>query len=778
MERFMQQPISHLNRGDSPAECVGETGRSHQYPRWSWVFVFMVLVGLFGLSGQIALAAPPVQGTAVQPVPVLLGQYVYKEMAKGETSIYTVDVPEQASYLISAVDAKQAAAFDLVAKDASGNEVFNDVFANKEFTSTAGTITFTFTAADKGALFFVVNGYIGAMSSNEKQPGALPSGGIYAEDKVSDPRYAILTVPQTSYPQQVLLDVEPGQGDAFTVTASGGEIGSVSINSADSHLLHFWSQGGEYTVTVAPVARRSQFTLLAFLGGRPTQLPLDQPLDGSIAAGTAETIYELPVDTALPKLSIELTTTAANLNLMVVDKLYSGNMGKSSFGEKKLDLKNLAPGTYYVIVEAQDTTKTDIPFTLNANTGNAPSASAGTISAPSTGTAGSTPSVPSAPSAPTSSAPTGNIGNTGIMSNTGAPAAQLVTNKPVLGEFKAGEDTAHYEFDVSQAGAQVIVTMQSDAQNANFVLSAALVPGKPIWSSSPSGSNLSLSFVAPAKGKYYIDIASNGATGHYTVMATEGNLVPTLALNTQTWGSVDPGKPNVYHLEVREPNQLLTIILIGKREAGAHLDVVSYSADGSSAAQIQGSSDGSTEIVSQAMADPGVFEVSVTLSGTESSDYVLVTQAQDSNQLASQWASAASASSQYGETDYAPSQVTGEPNTLIAGDFGTAWAASEPNAGQETLTLTYTHAVVPYGIQIHETYNPGAVVAVEAYDTANQQWTKLWEGKAGVVDTPMRVFSPRLTPAEFATATIRLVLDTSVVDGWNEIDAVQLLGRP
>ncbi len=40
------------------------------------------------------------------------------------------------------------------------------------------------------------------------------------------------------------------------------------------------------------------------------------------------------------------------------------------------------------------------------------------------------------------------------------------------------------------------------------------------------------------------------------------------------------------------------------------------------------------------------------------------------------------------------------------------------------------------------------------------------------------VFSPDVTPTDFAVDTIRIVLDTDAVDGWNEIDAVELLGRP
>ena len=44
-----------------------------------------------------------------------------------------------------------------------------------------------------------------------------------------------------------------------------------------------------------------------------------------------------------------------------------------------------------------------------------------------------------------------------------------------------------------------------------------------------------------------------------------------------------------------------------------------------------------------------------------------------------------------------------------------------------------------------------------------------------VLDLP-RWFEPHITIPEYRTSTIRIVLDTNRVAGWNEIDAVELLG--
>ena len=71
-----------------------------------------------------------------------------------------------------------------------------------------------------------------------------------------------------------------------------------------------------------------------------------------------------------------------------------------------------------------------------------------------------------------------------------------------------------------------------------------------------------------------------------------------------------------------------------------------------------------------------------------------------------------------------------------------------------------------------------AVIAVLAYNADADEWTPLWEGEAAPTEEAIRVFSPEITPPGFATNAIRLVLDTAAVEGWNEIDAVQLVGRP
>jgi len=140
-----------------------------------------------------------------------------------------------------------------------------------------------------------------------------------------------------------------------------------------------------------------------------------------------------------------------------------------------------------------------------------------------------------------------------------------------------------------------------------------------------------------------------------------------------------------------------------------------------------------------------------------------------------QWAATATASSEYQDTNWSAMQATGKPDTEGPGDARTAWASLSADGGEEWLELGYEAPVVPVRVRIHETYNPGAVIRVEARNEKGE-WTLLWEGRDPVregagwceVDVTARV----------ATRTIRVVLDSAHVPGWNEIDAVELIGDP
>jgi len=140
-----------------------------------------------------------------------------------------------------------------------------------------------------------------------------------------------------------------------------------------------------------------------------------------------------------------------------------------------------------------------------------------------------------------------------------------------------------------------------------------------------------------------------------------------------------------------------------------------------------------------------------------------------------QWASDAKASSQYSDPDWSAKQATGKPDTMQGGDIRTAWASTQPDGGEEWLELTYEVAVHPLQVRVRETYNPGAVVKVEAKD-AKGEWHILWKGKDNTKECPGWL-EVSVTKPTWTCRVVKITLDTASVAGWNEIDAVELVGE-
>jgi len=123
---------------------------------------------------------------------------------------------------------------------------------------------------------------------------------------------------------------------------------------------------------------------------------------------------------------------------------------------------------------------------------------------------------------------------------------------------------------------------------------------------------------------------------------------------------------------------------------------------------------------------------------------------------------------------WGPEQATGPPDTHRAGDIQTAWATREPNGGEEWLLLTYDTAADIAEVRIWETYNPGAVTKVTALPEEAGE-VVLWEGEDPTSEAPGEFVVP--AAENVRAAKIKVYLDTTLKHGWNEIDAVELVGR-
>ncbi len=126
-----------------------------------------------------------------------------------------------------------------------------------------------------------------------------------------------------------------------------------------------------------------------------------------------------------------------------------------------------------------------------------------------------------------------------------------------------------------------------------------------------------------------------------------------------------------------------------------------------------------------------------------------------------------------GGPSWSPGQVAGPPDTDEYGDYATAWASRNPDGGIEWLQVEFERPVEVGEIVIHESFNPGALAKVSAL-MPDGAWKTLWEGT-----TPAEgesVERALAVPPGVTSDQIRIELDTRRVPGWNEIDAVQLVG--
>jgi len=123
---------------------------------------------------------------------------------------------------------------------------------------------------------------------------------------------------------------------------------------------------------------------------------------------------------------------------------------------------------------------------------------------------------------------------------------------------------------------------------------------------------------------------------------------------------------------------------------------------------------------------------------------------------------------------WGPEEVTGPPDTEGAGDIPTAWAAWRPDSGPEWLKLEYDNAVDIAEVRVRETHNPGAISKVAAFQP-NGTEVVLWEGTAPAAQAPNDFVVSVGQP--ISANRINVYLDSQRVTGWNEIDAVELVGK-
>ncbi|MCK6458818.1 MAG: hypothetical protein L6Q95_02865 [Planctomycetes bacterium] len=119
-------------------------------------------------------------------------------------------------------------------------------------------------------------------------------------------------------------------------------------------------------------------------------------------------------------------------------------------------------------------------------------------------------------------------------------------------------------------------------------------------------------------------------------------------------------------------------------------------------------------------------------------------------------------------------KMTGPPDaTPATQDNPNAWAAREQDKGPEWVELTYDPPRRASAVRIFEVYVAGGVVGIETVDESGTRRT-VWKGTDPTV-TP-GVFEVAFAATSYRVRAVRIILDTSKRTGWEEIDAVELLG--
>lgn len=131
-------------------------------------------------------------------------------------------------------------------------------------------------------------------------------------------------------------------------------------------------------------------------------------------------------------------------------------------------------------------------------------------------------------------------------------------------------------------------------------------------------------------------------------------------------------------------------------------------------------------------------------------------------------------SSRFSNIESSETQVLGKPNALPqGGDLATAWKSAYPDNGYEHIRVKFPEPVDAYQIFVAESYNPGAIASIELLD-------KDFKIIKRINETPLphtkktRLYNHYFGEVVQGIASVRLLLATDQVVGYNAIDAIGL----
>ncbi|NKB66212.1 MAG: T9SS type A sorting domain-containing protein [Candidatus Latescibacteria bacterium] len=103
-----------------------------------------------------------------------------------------------------------------------------------------------------------------------------------------------------------------------------------------------------------------------------------------------------------------------------------------------------------------------------------------------------------------------------------------------------------------------------------------------------------------------------------------------------------------------------------------------------------------------------------------------------------------------------------------------SWTPAHADSGDVWIEVRFAQPVLATGIEIYQTLNPGALTRVQVRSLEGEL-VEIWSGTDPNRTCPA-VFSLPIEALDFPVVNVRLELNTALVPGYNQIDAVKLTG--
>lgn len=148
-----------------------------------------------------------------------------------------------------------------------------------------------------------------------------------------------------------------------------------------------------------------------------------------------------------------------------------------------------------------------------------------------------------------------------------------------------------------------------------------------------------------------------------------------------------------------------------------------------------------------------------------------------------QWASSViDYSTQWNSTSWGAHQTLGAPDATFFGDYqNQAWATASHSGRLDDITLGFATNVYASGVDIYESDGYGFVYKIDVV-ALDDSLINVWNGtdttpftSDGTPD-PRAYFTANWTLTGYLVKGVKIYIDTDLSPGWDEIDAVQLLG--